>query len=168
MKSTILLFDVDGTLTLSRQEISQEMKDFMLDLCDKVHVGLVGGSDFAKIREQVGNEIINKVNFVFAENGCVALKQGKIFFEESISSEIGEEVIKRLINFSLRYIADIDIPIKRGTFIEYRKGMINLSPIGRNCSQTERNEFVNWDRDGQIREKFVVMFFLEDGIKLIV
>ena len=155
MESTILLFDVDGTLTASRQEITPEMKSFMLNLCEKVSVGLVGGSDFPKIREQVGSEIINKVDFVFAENGCVALKKGEVFFEESISTEVGEEVIKRLINFSLKYIAEIDIPIKRGTFIEYRKGMINLSPIGRNCSQAERNQFVIWDRDEKIREKFV-------------
>ena len=31
------------------------------------------------------------------------------------------------------FAADIDIPIKRGTFIEFRNGMINVSPIGRNC-----------------------------------
>ena len=33
----------------------------------------------------------------------------------------------------LHYIADLDIPIKRGTFIEFRNGMINVSPIGRNA-----------------------------------
>lgn len=155
MESTILLFDVDGTLTASRQEITPSMKAFMLDLCQRVPVGLVGGSDYNKIKEQVGDEIIKSASFVFAENGCVALKQGKVFHEESISSEVGEEVLKRLINFSLRYIADIDIPIKRGTFIEYRKGMINLSPIGRNCSQQERDSFVILDSQERIREKFV-------------
>lgn len=155
MESTILLFDVDGTLTASRQEITDSMKAFMLELCQRVPVGLVGGSDYNKIKEQVGDEIIKSASFVFAENGCVALKQGKVFHEESISSEVGEEVLKRLINFSLRYIADIDIPIKRGTFIEYRKGMINLSPIGRNCSQQERDSFVILDSQERIREKFV-------------
>ena len=35
---------------------------------------------------------------------------------------IGEDNIKRLVNFCLKYIADLDIPIKRGTFIEYRAG----------------------------------------------
>lgn len=155
MDSTILLFDVDGTLTASRQEITQTMKQFMLDLCSRVKVGLVGGSDYAKIREQVGDEVIHAAHYVFAENGCVALKQGTVFHEESISSEVGEEVLKRLINFSLHYIADIDIPIKRGTFIEYRKGMLNLSPIGRSCSLSERNQFVVWDTEGKIREKFV-------------
>jgi phosphomannomutase len=155
MDSTILLFDVDGTLTAPRQEITESMKQFMLFLSKQIPVGLVGGSDFSKIQEQLGPELINSVHFVFAENGCVSLKQGQLFHEESISSEVGEEVLKRLINFSLRYISEIDIPLKRGTFIEYRKGMLNLSPIGRNCSLSERNQFVLWDQAGKIREKFV-------------
>ena len=27
--------------------------------------------------------------------------------------------------------SEVDIPIKRGTFIEFRSGMLNISPIGR-------------------------------------
>lgn len=34
----------------------------------------------------------------------------------------------------------------RGTFIEFRSGMINVSPIGRNCSQEERDEFEKYDK----------------------
>ncbi len=34
----------------------------------------------------------------------------------------------------------------RGTFIEFRMGMINVSPIGRNCSQEERVEFERYDK----------------------
>lgn len=44
---------------------------------------------------------------------------------------------------------------KRGTFIEFRNGMINVSPIGRNCSREERNEFEKYDLSIRIREKFV-------------
>ncbi|GMP61553.1 hypothetical protein CsSME_00023971 [Camellia sinensis var. sinensis] len=50
------------------------------------------------------------------------------------------------INFTLHYIANLDIPIKRGTFIEFRSGMLNVSPIGRNCSQEERDEFEKYDK----------------------
>lgn len=32
-----------------------------------------------------------------------------------------------------------------GTFIEYRSGMLNVSPIGRACSRQERNEFEEFD-----------------------
>lgn len=43
----------------------------------------------------------------------------------------------------------------RGTFIEFRNGMINVSPIGRNCSREERNEFEKYDLANGIRVKFV-------------
>jgi hypothetical protein len=33
-----------------------------------------------------------------------------------------------------------------GTFIEFRSGLINISPIGRNCSQQERDEFEKYDK----------------------
>ena len=33
----------------------------------------------------------------------------------------------------------------RGTFIEFRSGLINVSPIGRSCSQAERDQFFAYD-----------------------
>ncbi|XP_016309007.1 phosphomannomutase 2-like [Sinocyclocheilus anshuiensis] len=42
-----------------------------------------------------------------------------------------------------------------GTFIEFRNGMLNVSPIGRSCSQEERIEFFELDKKEKIREKFV-------------
>ena len=52
-------------------------------------------------------------------------------------------------------MADLNIPKKRGTFIEFRNGMINLCPVGRNCSQEERLEFVAYDNEYKIRENMV-------------
>jgi phosphomannomutase len=43
----------------------------------------------------------------------------------------------------------------RGTFIEFRTGMINVSPIGRNASKDERNEYETFDKIHKIREKFI-------------
>ena len=59
--------------------------------------------------------------------------------------------LQELINFVLHYVADLDIPIKRGTFLEFRNGMLNVSPIGRNCSQEERDEFEKFDLQSGIR-----------------
>ena len=41
--------------------------------------------------------------------------------------------------------------MKRGTFIEFRAGMVNVSPIGRNCSQEERDAFEQYDHKTGIR-----------------
>lgn len=70
---------------------------------------------------------------------------------QSLKKHLGEDKLKELINFILHYIADLDIPIKRGTFIEFRNGMLNVSPIGRNCSQEEREEFEQFDLKVGIR-----------------
>ena len=43
--------------------------------------------------------------------------------------------MNRLISFILKYLSTIELPQKRGTFIEFRNGMLNVSPIGRNCSR---------------------------------
>jgi phosphomannomutase len=39
----LALFDVDGTLTLPRGEVTPEMMTFMQDLSKKITVGIVGG-----------------------------------------------------------------------------------------------------------------------------
>nr|GEX82602.1 phosphomannomutase [Tanacetum cinerariifolium] len=74
-----------------------------------------------------------------------------------IEKDIGtlKDIKMDFVNFTLHYIADLDIPIKRGTFIEFRSGMINVSPIGRNCSQEERDEFERYDKVHNIRPKMV-------------
>lgn len=37
----------------------------------------------------------------------------------------------------------------RGTFIEFRNGMLNICPVGRSCTQEERIEFYELDKVGQ-------------------
>ncbi|KAK4382110.1 Phosphomannomutase [Sesamum angolense] len=151
----IALFDVDGTLTAPRKVATVKMLDFMQELRKVVTVGVVGGSDLVKISEQLGNTVVNDYDYVFAENGLVAHKDGKLIGKQSLKSFLGEEKLKEFINFTLHYIADLDIPIKRGTFVEFRSGMLNVSPIGRNCSQEERDEFEKYDKVHNIRPKMV-------------
>ena len=85
----------------------------------------------------------------------MAFKGGSLLRATSFKEYLGDEKLKKLINFILVYIANLDIPIKRGTFIEFRNGMLNVSPIGRNCNQSERDEFERYDTDARVREKMV-------------
>lgn len=43
----------------------------------------------------------------------MAYKGGKLIGQQSFKHFMGEDRIKSVINFALRYIADLDIPIKR-------------------------------------------------------
>ncbi|XP_061883187.1 phosphomannomutase 2 [Entelurus aequoreus] len=165
--STLCLFDVDGTLTAARQPITPGMSTFIDKLKTRVRVGVVGGSDLCKIKEQLGDDVIQKVDYVFAENGLVAYKEGQLLSVQSIQAHMGEDVLQELINFCLNYMAKIKLPKKRGTFVEFRNGMLNISPIGRSCTQEERNEFYELDQKEKIREKFVSVLkehFSEKGL----
>jgi len=155
-QKTICLFDVDGTVTAARQKITKDMEDFMERLRNKITVGLVGGSDLAKILEQLGSpEAINRYDYVFSENGLVAHKNGKLIFQESIIKYIGEEKIQNFINFCMEYMSKIRLPFKRGNFIETRSGLINIAPAGRSCTKTERDQFEAYDKEHKIREQFI-------------
>merc|ERR1712146_424534 len=61
----------------------------------------------------------------------------------------------RVVNWTLKYLADLELPVKRGTFIEFRSGMLNVSPIGRNCSREERNDFEKFDLANNVRKTMV-------------
>ncbi|RKF80869.1 Phosphomannomutase [Golovinomyces cichoracearum] len=158
ISNTIVLFDVDGTLTPARRSVSPQILQILADLRKKVAIGYVGGSDYAKQQEQLGSaevSVTSLFDYCFAENGLVAYKIGEPLESNSFIKWIGESKYKELVNFILHYIADLDIPTKRGTFVEFRNGMINVSPIGRNASVEERNEYQKYDLENHIRENFV-------------
>lgn len=162
-KNILCLFDVDGTLTKSRLPIENEMFVTLKKLKQKVKVGLVGGSDLNKISEQMNflelknykDQLIQDYDYVFVENGLIAFENGQQLGSQSILKHFGEDICQELINFCLEYISKLKIPKKRGNFIEFRSGMINVSPIGRSCTLEERLEFYAFDQVNKVREQFV-------------
>ncbi|CAB3409652.1 unnamed protein product [Caenorhabditis bovis] len=167
----ILVFDVDGTLTASRQKITHRMLEFMTEARKKLPLAIVGGSDFHKITEQLADsseDLLSRYDYVFSENGLFGYKGTEQLPKQSIVQTVGDAKLQELINFALRYMSDIVLPVKRGNFVEFRNGMINLSPIGRSCSLEERLQFVEVDKAQGIRSKFVKALeekFGKDGLQ---
>uniref|UniRef100_A0A915Q1X3 Phosphomannomutase n=1 Tax=Setaria digitata TaxID=48799 RepID=A0A915Q1X3_9BILA len=134
---TILLFDVDGTLTLPRQKLDQSMSNFLMEVRKTVPLAVVSGSDLTKVIEQLGESledvsytefftVLSRFDYVFSENGLVSVAEGVAFPVQSIKSHLGEERLKELINFTLREFSEIDLPVKRGNFIEFRNASSSL------------------------------------------
>ena len=113
----IALFDVDGTLTVPRGEITPDMLDFMKTLSTKITVGIVGGSDLPKQEEQLGANIVNLFPYNFSQNGLVAYKDGELQEVQTIAKFLGEDNIKKIVNWTMRYLAEIDIPVKVRTSV---------------------------------------------------
>ncbi|GAB7359357.1 hypothetical protein MBLNU230_g6008t1 [Neophaeotheca triangularis] len=158
IQKTICLFDVDGPLTPARSKAAPEMLQLLSALRHKVAIGYVGGSDMQKQQEQLATPDIpvsTLFDFCFAENGLTAYRMGAPLANQNFISWIGEERYKKLVRFLLHYIADLEVPVKRGTFVEFRNGMINVSPIGRNASLQERKEYEVYDLQHKVRERFI-------------
>lgn len=93
--TTLVLFDVDGTLTPARLEISDEMRDTLVALRKQVVIGFVGGSDLSKQLEQLGATVLQDFDYCFSENGLTAYKLGKQLASQSFIGWIGEDKIQQ-------------------------------------------------------------------------
>lgn len=147
----LFLFDIDGTLTNPRQKISNKMIAFLQTLKKYHDIGVVGGSDFNKASEQLGENVLNLFNHVFTENGLVYHKNSNMIYQNSFVNYIGTDNFNKLILYAQNYIDKLNLPFKTSNFVEIRNGMINISPVGRNCSIEQRNDFEQYDKIHNIR-----------------
>lgn len=157
MSTILILFDVDGTLTKPMEEIEQDMITVLekISKINNIDIGFVGGSDYNKQLKQIGKDNIKLFKWKFTENGLVSYYNDELINNMSIVEHLGEQKYQNLINTCMKALSNTNIPKKRGNFIELRKGMINISPIGRNCSQSEREEFYHFDKINNTRQKII-------------
>jgi len=57
--------------------------------------------------------LLNLVAVITDYDYVVAHTNGELIGTQSLKSFLGEDKLKEFINFTLHYIADLDIPIKR-------------------------------------------------------
>ena len=134
------IFDVDGTLTPSRQQINFEFMCFMIKFCCTYDVYLVTGSDRAKTIEQVGLDIYNRSIRVYNCSGADVYVKDKNVYRSQWKPT------RSLINFLSDELDYSAFPHKTGNHIEHRPGGINFSILGRgDDSMKHRKEYVKWD-----------------------
>lgn len=138
------VFDVDGTITPPRKHMEEDFLPRFLDFCQNNNVVLVSGSDQKMIAEQIPKEILSLVK-LYTCNGA-----------EGISFDIEYDIIdEKLISLLDVHLALSYFPIKTGKHINFRKGMINFSTIGRNASYEQRKEYVSFDEEVKERKSIV-------------
>lgn len=141
------IFDVDGTLTPSRQPIDPDFKQFFLAFCQHNSVSLVSGSDYDKTLEQLGSEICNSVRYIFSCSGnSVRDNYTKTVETRQLDYILGLELrLNQLLHRS-------DFTLRTGNHIEYRPGGINFSIVGRNATHDQRKQYIAYDKLTRERE----------------
>jgi phosphomannomutase len=133
------VFDVDGTLTPSRQKIDKEFAEVFWNFCTSNEVYLVTGSDREKTCEQLTSQILNSVELSFNCAGNEVWEKNQLLRKNDwIAPE-------SLILFLEKELRNSKFTPKTGKHIEQRNGMLNFSIVGRNCSLLERKNYVVWD-----------------------
>ena len=149
--SNVFLFDVDGTLTLPRQRMTNDFADIFRTLVRSRPVYLVSGSDLEKLKEQVPADILADCRGIFSSSG----NQLDIGKELIYQNEL--EIDSDLAGFLNKCLSDTDYHTKTGNHIEHRPGMVNFSIVGRNASNEQRKEYYNWDKSKQERKKIAIL-----------
>ena len=145
------LFDVDGTLTPSRLPIDKNFEQFFLNWMKDKNVYLVTGSDKDKTIEQVGKKIWFNVTRAYQSCGNAVYEKGKLIRQSDFKLDVE---LQRML-FTLQ--ACSDWKHHHGNHIEERIGLVNYSTIGRNCDQSSRNAYYDWDQLKGERKLFCKM-----------
>ena len=146
------IFDVDGTLTPSRQKIDEKFKDWFTQFCISNDVYLVTGSDYPKTQEQLGDYLLRWPIFVYACSGNDVWAKGeRIRTNEWTLPDEPRALLQSWLNVS-------KFPLRTGQHFEDRPGCCNFSIVGRNATLGERNLYINHDRENRERETIALQF----------
>lgn len=142
------IFDVDGTLTKARQEITKDHKDILESWTSTRECFIATGSDFRKTKEQLGPEVLALFKFTFCCMGNEA-RNSKGTVVRKNNFMVPEE-----LDYDLREILENSAYIpKTGRHFEVRTGMLNFSIVGRNADLEQRKHYNSWDVQHQERKK---------------
>ena len=143
----IFIFDVDGTLTPSRQPMTKEFQKFFKEWVKKNKFYLVTGSDLPKLQEQMCYFDI-EAEGIFTCCGNEFWKP-----DPSIPITSAEQIYHNkfkppqdLIEFLEEKLETSDYHHRAGNHIEDRGTLLNFSIVGRDCSLQQRKDYYEYDK----------------------
>ena len=133
------IFDVDGTLTPSRQKIDPDFLIFFNSFALANEVYLVTGSDRDNTIEQITHLLYCNCKRVY---NCA----GNDVYEGDLSVYTNPWTLPLdAREHLLEELHESHFPVRTGTHIVERPGCVNFSIVGRGANQTERLVYSDWD-----------------------
>ena len=170
MNKTIVMFDMDGTLTESRQSFDYSLLgDPLYKLTNiGVHIGIITGSDEDYLKEQMGEFLLKSSSryktHLLPCNGTKYFKPPSFANEDfklhssvSMKDQMGEKNYRILMQELILSQIDMShegLPLT-GHFINARGSTINWCPIGRNANKEERALFAKVDAERGFRMRVI-------------
>ena len=133
------IFDVDGTLTPSREKIDADFLIFFNSFALANEVYLVTGSNREKTIEQITHLLYCNCKRVYncagndVYEGDISVYRNDWTLPLEAREHLNEELLQSTF------------PVRTGIHIEERPGCVNFSIVGRGANQTERLVYSDWD-----------------------
>ncbi len=166
----MILFDMDGTLTPPRKEISKKMIRKLKELSTIAKIGIVTGSGYDYLVQQckelwwdIGTVspydlTLLPCNGTQVYGAKTQLGQFELKLKSDMREEIGREKVDRIMKclsyFQFLHNCSNPSHSLTGHFISYRDSLINWCPVGRNADDEQRAEFILFDKENNMRIKF--------------
>jgi phosphomannomutase len=144
------IFDVDGTLTPSRQQITPEFNTFFISFCFDKNVYLVSGSDYKKTYEQLGETICYLAKRIYNCSGSYVTEKGEVIYQREWL------LPKDAKNFLTDKLNESRFPARYGLHFEDRPGMCNFSVVGRHADSIGRKKYVDWNKENKQDERISI------------
>lgn len=150
--NTLYLFDVDGVLCDRGQKIDPEFKQWFSVWGETKDFYYLTGSGRQKTIDQLGRDLVLKTRISYH---CM----GNNIWIDDREININQFTLKKEeLDFLVEYVEDSSFTIKTGNHIDYRKGSINFSVVGRNATEEERKNYQHFDETHKDRENFINLF----------
>jgi len=148
MNKNVYVFDIDGTLTKSRNRIEPKFEEFFYNWMQNKHVVFITGSDKEKTIEQIGERVWKDADV--AMQSC-----GNHIFEGGMETYINPwEADADLLLFLEDLLNESEYTVRTSNHIEERIGLLNFCVVGRDCTQDQREHYYDWDLARSERLKF--------------
>ena len=145
----IYIFDIDGTLTPSRRRMTEEFAKFFDEWSSKNKYYLVTGSDLDKTKEQLPIAYMDRAEAIFTCCGNQMWRDDELIYDNKF------KVPRKLNKLLGTIMSNSQYPHRYGNHIEDRGSMVNFSIVGRDCTQEQREEYFEWDKQS-LERKIIV------------
>lgn len=88
--SSLIIFDLDGTLVRSRCRIEPNIREALTQLADLCDLAVISGQSLEQMRQQISPNLPEESPFtiILPESGNIAFKKGQLLWQELIKEEL--------------------------------------------------------------------------------
>lgn len=159
--NSIIIFDLDGTLCHSGQQVENKMIEILKRIKNKYNCDFAvnGGGTYEKICSQIG-ELKSLMKYIFAECGSVVYEinnnyPDKLIKKNSLIHHKSYNIIQKLIRHSLKFISETSYELN-GHLIDVRNGLVYISLVGMQANLDQRELFLKMDKRMEFRKRLMI------------